>query len=79
MGYGPAQFVTIEQVKQVSKALSALTKEYIKCQYDGKKMMEKGIYPGGWEDNNVIEYLNKMKAFYKQAAKENKAIIIFLN
>jgi hypothetical protein len=82
MGYDPAQYVTVEQVKQIDQALSYITSEELKNRYDGKQMKEKGIYPGIWEENDldyVRDYFTAMKGFYRQAAQQNKAVITYFN
>lgn len=46
-------------------------------------MNELGIYPEGWEEEGNLEYLldyvKEVQATYATAAKNNEAVIIFIN
>lgn len=83
MGYGPAVYTTIEQTKEVHNALNKITVDELRNKFDGKLMMKLEIYPGGWDDDESLEYLienfNSVKDFYSKAAADNQAVIIFLN
>lgn len=83
MGYGPAQYITADQVKQLNKELEKVTAEQVEQNYDGKKMTDHGVYPEIWEESDVLEYLLEyfvqMKEFYKRAANENKGVISFIS
>ena len=83
MGYGPATYTTIEQTKEISSALNKISADELRAKYDGKLMMEMGIYPEGWDNNESLEYLienfNSIKDFYNRAAVDNQAVIIFIN
>lgn len=45
MGYGPAHYLTADQVGQLNKELDKITSEDLRKKYNGKKMNEAGIYP----------------------------------
>lgn len=83
MGYGPAHYLTAEQVKQVSKELESISSESLRQKYDGKKMNEAGIYPQIWDEPESIEYLldnfELLQEFYKDAGNSNMAVITFIN
>lgn len=83
MGYGPAQYITPDQVKQLNKELDKITSEQLKQNYDGKKMTDQGVYPEIWEESDGLEYLldyfAEMKEFYKRAEARNMAVISFIN
>ena len=83
MGYGPATYTTIEQTKEVNNALNKITVDELRKKYNGKLMMEMGIYPEVWDDNESLEYLienfNTLKDFYDKASALNQAVIIFIN
>jgi hypothetical protein len=84
MGYGPAHFLTDEQVKEVSLALTSINIAHLKSRFNGKVMMEKEIYPEIWEEgeqsfNYLYENFEKMKRFYKVASDKGNAVITFLN
>jgi hypothetical protein len=83
MGYGPAQYLTTGQVKQLNKELDKISSETLREKYDGKKMDAAGIYPEVWSETEsldyVLDYYEQLKEFYKTAEKENKAVITFIN
>jgi hypothetical protein len=83
MGYGPAQYITPEQVRQLNIELGKVTREDLQRKYDGKKMNEAGIYPQVWDEAESLEYVldnfELLKEFYQVAEKENKAVITFIN
>jgi hypothetical protein len=83
VGYGPAQYITPDQVKELSNVLEPITKEDLQKKYDGEAMMKAEIYPEVWNESESLDYLlegfEETKKFYKQAAIENKAVIFFIN
>ena len=84
LGYGPARFLTPDEVKQVAEALSAVTRNDLEQNYDAGKMTAAQIYPGGWEKAEesmdwLYGHLVKLKAFYAGAAESDMAVITFLS
>lgn len=83
LGYGPAQYITNEQVKQLNIELSKITRENLQQKYNGKKMNEAGVYPQAWDEPESLEYtldnFELLKEFYQTAEKENKAVITFIS
>ena len=83
LGYGPASYTTSEQTKEINSALLNLSASEIRTRYDGKKMNQLDIYPGGWDQPGSLEYVtdyfNCLKDFYGKAAEENQAVIFFVN
>ncbi len=84
-GYGPANYSTSEQVKQISKKLKPITGPDIKKAYRSNEMLELQIYPAGfWDDKEetktlLIENFEKLKQLYADAAEKNEAVIAYLN
>lgn len=83
LGYGPAHYITAEQVQQLNKELDKITTDTLRKKYDGKKMNAAGVYPEVWEDSEsidyVMDYFEQLKEFYQVAAKEGKAVVSFIN
>lgn len=83
LGYGPAQYLTPDQVKEVNAEISKITIDEISKNYDPKKMNELGIYPNVWNEEESLEYLTDyfktVQEVYSKAAQNNQAIITFLN
>lgn len=83
IGYGPAEYLTPEQVKELNEALAKITEEELTERYDPGKMTELHIYPTIWEEEGSLYYLlaffQEVQKVYATAAKNNEAIITFIN
>lgn len=85
MGYGPAHYLTPDQVETINEQLADFTAEEVKARYNPTQMTDLSIYPGVWdkEDDQVFEYLlewfMEVKQIYATAAAEKQAIITFMN
>lgn len=85
LGYGPAHYLTPEEVKNVSKSLSGISKENLYSKYNPSDMAAQEVYPIIWEEEGdeafdyLYSYFEDLKEFYEQAAKENQAVISILN
>lgn len=83
LGYGPAQYLTPEQVKDLNEKISNITKEDLRKKYDAKKMIELEVYPNVWENEEEVEYLieyfETVQEVYATASKNNEGIITFIN
>lgn len=83
MGYGPAMYNTMEQVKEISAALDIISTDDLYNRYDGKKMNALGVYPQIWDEEESIEYLIEkfdiLKALYNDAVSQGQSVIFFIN
>lgn len=85
LGYGPANYLTPEQVREINDQLAILSTDELMSRYDPLKMHELGIYPSIWDraDDEVKEYLREytdsVKDFYTAAARGKFAVITFLS
>jgi hypothetical protein len=84
MGYGPAQYLTPEQVKDINGPLSAITPDDLRKKYNAEAMNENGVYPQGWENEKeeedyLIGYFEELKEFYATAADNGEAIISYIS
>ena len=83
LGYGPAHFLTPEEVKDLNEKISKITTDNLRKKYDLKKMTELEIYPNNWEEENMsdylIDYFEIVQEIFAEASKNNQAIITFLN
>jgi hypothetical protein len=83
MGYGPACYISTEQVSQLSKALDGVSLEDLRQKFDGKEMNRAGVYPEVWDEPESLEYVlsnfEQLKDFYKIAEKEKMAVITFIS
>ncbi|ACU60454.1 YfbM family protein [Chitinophaga pinensis] len=79
IGYGPAEYLTPEQVKETYAELCAITEEELTARFDPARMLELHIYPEIWEEEGIVYYLlaffNELRTFYAKAAENNEAVI----
>ncbi|WP_282081415.1 YfbM family protein [Aquimarina algiphila] len=83
LGYGPAQYLTSEQVTETNSELQKLDIDKLKNKVSGTDMIEKGIYPEIWTESEALEFLfdnfKDFLDFYKKASENNEAILSFIN
>jgi hypothetical protein len=83
LGYGPAQYLTVEQVKELNEQISKISIDVLIKKYDAKKMTELEVYPNIWgnvvEKYYLIDYFQTIQEVYAEASKNNEAIITFIN
>lgn len=83
LGYGPAQYLNPNQVKETYSELEKITDNILKNKINGSEMNEIGIYPEIWTESESHEFLidsfNEFKEFYKKASENNQAIVTYLN
>lgn len=84
LGYGPAHYLTKDEVSIYAKELSAINLEDLKNNFDPLKMDAIGVYPGNWERDGeeertyLIEYFEELRSFYLAAAQKEQAILTFI-
>lgn len=83
VGYGPAHYLTPEQVKELHDQISIISRQELTERYDTKKMAELNIYPDIWDKEDALDYLIKyfesVQNIYALAAEKEEAIITFIN
>lgn len=82
VGYGPSRFVAPKEVTQLAQFLSTLKDESLIKRFDPAKMNKRGVYPDGiWHEEGILdwllEYYHQIKDFYRDAAKEGNAVLIW--
>ncbi len=85
VGYGPARFLTSDQVRSVASALAGITPEDLAQRFNPKDMEAKEIYPeiiwvrdGKDALDYAIENYEQLQTFYKDAADRGDAVIQWL-
>ncbi len=85
VGYGPARFLTAEQVRSVAAALSGTSSEALSQRFNPKDMEDKQIYPdviwvrdGQAALDYLLENYEQLRAFYQGAAARGDAVIQWL-
>ncbi|MBS1667629.1 MAG: YfbM family protein [Bacteroidetes bacterium] len=84
LGYGPAHYLTPEQVAELNNQIAKITIADLKQKYDPKKMTELEVYPTIWDEGDqafayLSEYFVTVQQVYFEATKNGEAIITFLN
>lgn len=84
LGYGPAHYLTVLEVKEIYNEISKITPEELRGRYDAEKMEQLDIYPNIWDDNEeslgyLLDSYNDVLEVYSEAVKNNQAIITFIN
>ena len=83
LGYGPAHYLTPEQVVQLNNEISKITTDELRMRFDPDKMSVLEIYPMIWEEDEAFEYISDgfltLQQVFSNAAKRGEAIVTFLN
>ncbi len=84
VGYGPARYLTVQQVKDVANSIGQLSAWELLAKFDASRMNDEEIYPQGWRDeieerDYISQYYLALVSFFKEAADANDAMIVYLN
>ena len=84
VGYGPAHYLTPEQVAGINHKIASLTEADLKSHYDPEAMnKEKKLYPSLDWNEKIFDYLyfhfQALQSFFATAASRGEAIVTFLN
>ncbi len=83
LGYGPAQYLTPDQVKELNQKLTAISTEDFRKGFDSEKMSEIGVHPNIWTHESALDYLSEyfesIQEAFALASKNDEAVITFLN
>jgi hypothetical protein len=82
MGYGPARILSPAQVAKVAAALQTLAPAAFKKRFDARKLDAAEIYPNDWEDSGaemLEQSYAELRDFYRRAAAQKSAVIIWLD
>ena len=81
-GYGPVRYLEPPEVASLAKALDGITAERLRSAYDPEAMASAGIYPGGWDDPENLEWLAEsfaeLQRFYRDAADRKAAVLLYI-
>ena len=84
VGYGPAHYLTPEQVAGINRKIASLTEADLKARYNPEAMnKEKKLYPSLDWNEKIFDYLyfhfQALQSFFATAASRGEAIVTFLN
>jgi hypothetical protein len=82
--YNPPRYLKPEQVKQIRDALAGISEEELLNRYNPEHMTELDIYPaidwdGEGEQEYVMDYYRELVAYYKEAADNNEAMLLYMS
>ena len=80
LGYGPARFLTPQQVREVALALAAISKGDLRERFDLKAMKAANIYPV--RDKSELElaqgYFELLSRYYAEASAQGNAMLLWI-
>ncbi|MGJ1386419.1 YfbM family protein [Sphingobacterium spiritivorum] len=84
LGYGPAHYLTAEQVAELNGEISTITIADLKQRFNPERMNELEVYPIIWDEgDDAFDYLADgfltLQNVFADATKNEEAIITFLN
>ena len=84
VGYGPAHYLTPEQVAGIHRKIASLTEAELKARYNPEAMnKEKKLYPSLDWNEKIFDYLyfhfQALQSFFATVASRGEAIVTFLN
>ena len=84
VGYGPAHYLTPEQVAGINRKIASLTEADLKARYNPEAMnKEKKLYPSLDWNEKIFDYLyfhfQALQSFFATAASRGEAIVTFLS
>lgn len=84
LGYGPAHYLTPEQVAELNNEISTITISDLKQNFNPEKMNELEVYPTPWnKGDDVFDFVANdfltVQNIFAEATKNGETIITFLN
>jgi hypothetical protein len=82
VGYGPARYVDPAQVRELDRALEAISEEEFSRRFDPAALEEAEIYPRIWDEpledlrHEYWTYLEEMKQLVHRAAQQGHGLLI---
>ena len=84
IGYGPARYLTSQQVKEVGNAIGQIPESKLLAKFDAERMNREEIYPQGWcnsqeERDYIGQYFSTLRRFFRSASDAGDATIVYIN
>jgi len=85
VGYGPARYLTVDEVQAAADALKDIPPEKFRARYVASELSKNRIYPEIWDDadEDAIGYLTTwyetLREYYIDAATQGHAMLKYLN
>lgn len=82
-GYGPAQLLSVDQVRTASAFLTATTFDALTTPENVSALIAENPYPTIWDEPDVLDwlrgYFDGLTAFFATAADAGDAMIVWLD
>lgn len=79
LGYGPPLATDASDVRAIAAALEQVPDDAVRARFEPAAMDE--VYPGFWDDDDaleaVMEALDELRGFYRDAAANGDAVIVW--
>jgi hypothetical protein len=79
LGYGPARYFDTKQTADIAVELGRQTLEdEMRARFDPAKMAAEGLYPGGWEPDEIdhlIKEFQKLRDFFADASAHGRIVV----
>ncbi|MEH2094048.1 DUF1877 family protein [Nostoc sp.] len=80
--FGPARFLTPDEVQEVAKVLSKISKADLQTRFDPSALSVANVYPGIWKSgDDELEYLTyyyiSLVKFFQEAAKCGDVVLFY--
>ncbi len=82
VGYGPARYLTPDEVRAVATAIAAISEDELWSRFNAKAVLKAQIYPSVWGDGDreyVVNNYAEVRRFYADAAKAGHAVLAFIS
>lgn len=86
LGYGPARYLTPEEVRETYLALEQISADDFRARYDPRAMTKAEIYPEiVWERDGddalqyLVDYYVLVVEFFKEATRLGHAMLLYIN
>lgn len=84
-GYGPARYLSADEVKEVSHELDLIEHDELLGNFDAARMAADEVYPSVWgeePDDEALEYLidhyKCLVTFFREAANRDQAMLMWI-
>ncbi|MCQ4088608.1 YfbM family protein [Saccharibacillus sp. JS10] len=78
------RYLTVEEVAEVSNALTQIGQAELKQAFEPDQMNEAGVYPSSdWNEDGELDYLlayyEPLKTYYQQAAVKGEGMLLYVS
>lgn len=80
--YGPARYLTVEQVQDIGRALQSVSEEELRSSFDPAALNAAGLPPKGeWTENSfpcLWQSFVRVRDFFQDAAQYGDAMLLYI-